>query len=966
MSSTHWKERWINRRRKRSWAIGALLLYVLIGFLIVPRVIQSQIEDQGQALLGRSMAAAEVRFNPLIFDLEINGFKLEDTDGVTLARFDLLEIDWEMRSLIEWAWTFKTVRIEGFYFFLERFKNGDSRLERLIKAFDADSSSREASPLPRLVFDQLRIVNGQIQLRDALPVDTYEAEFGPINISIDDLATLPESQGDQAVRIEIDRNKVLSWEGDISLVPLASSGHVAFTGNDLARTLTYVKGILDISDLDANFEIAFDYRLDAAGDELDVAIDALTVALTQFRMDGLTPARRMLAFDAFNLSGGALRWPDNRLSFEHIAITRPSLSVGLTQDGELDWLHWVRDNPDAGTVDDDASDASSPWTASVDRFDITDGALQFEDLQVGQTVGIDTLALNMTDLSFTEEQPMPLQLSARIADQAALSIDGEIAMTPVLSAAFDVRLNDLPLALSEAYLKPYLNVVIASGQLASESRMTWNETAGLQFDGALRVADFAMQDSRGAPVMAWDQLHVSSLEFDQATHQLNSATWAFERPRGRFHIAEDRTTNIGDLVVAQRGGNEEDADSDPMQMVLSGVKVSDGRLDFSDRSLPLPFATDINSLNGALEAFDSTSARPVRFELEGQVSSYGMARINGESRLNDPLQNTRVGMEFRNIKLSEYTPYSVEFAGREIAHGDLDIALNYALDDSKMVGDNQLLIKDFELGERIEYDGAMDLPLDLAVALLTRPDGSIDLKLPVTGDVNDPQFGFGDTIKAVLSNLLVKAVTAPFRLLGSLVGVTDEELDAFEFLPGRATLSPPEREQAAKLAAALTQRPELGLRIVPGTDAESDGYQLRLNAVEKRIAAALGRELGSIKETLTIDSELQTTLEEMFVMLGKPETLEQRRGRFTETNADGDIKLNRYDYLSSLFDDLVAAEQLEPMAFDQLAAARAVAIRDAVVSANPESALGSRIAIAESVAAERDGDWVITRLEVTH
>jgi hypothetical protein len=283
-----------------------------------------------------------------------------------------------------------------------------------------------------------------------------------------------------------------------------------------------------------------------------------------------------------------------------------------------------------------------------------------------------------------------------------------------------------------------------------------------------------------------------------------------------------------------------------------------------------------------------------------------------------------------------------------------------------MVGDNQLLIKDFELGERIEYDGAMDLPLDLAVALLTRPDGSIDLKLPVTGDVNDPQFGFGDTIKAVLSNLLVKAVTAPFRLLGSLVGVTDEELDAFEFLPGRATLSPPEREQAAKLAAALTQRPELGLRIVPGTDAESDGYQLRLNAVEKRIAAALGRELGSVKETLTIDNELQTTLEEMFVMLGKPETLEQRRGRFTETNADGDIKLNRYDYLSSLFDDLVATEQLEPMAFDQLAAARAVAIRDAVVSANPESALGSRIAIAESVAAERDGDWVITRLEVTH
>src|SRR5690606_40399087 len=126
---------------------------------------------------------------------------------------------------------------------------------------------------------------------------------------------------------------------------------------------------------------------------------------------------------------------------------------------------------------------------------------------------------------------------------------------------------------------------------------------------------------------------------------------------------------------------------------------------------------------------------------------------------------------------------------------------------------------DLELGDKVAYEGAMDLPLNLAVALLKDAEGKIDVELPVEGDLNNPEFRIGPVIGKALANLITRAVTAPFRLLGALVGMDSSTMSQIEFAPGTADLTPPEKEKLHKLAAAMTQRPQL-LVEVPGVYAE--------------------------------------------------------------------------------------------------------------------------------------------------
>ena len=78
---------------------------------------------------------------------------------------------------------------------------------------------------------------------------------------------------------------------------------------------------------------------------------------------------------------------------------------------------------------------------------------------------------------------------------------------------------------------------------------------------------------------------------------------------------------------------------------------------------------------------------------------------------------------------------------------------------------------------------AVNLPLKLAVALLSDANGVIDLDFVVEGDLNDPEFKFGGIIWKVLKNIIAKTVGSPLTLLAGLVG-GGENLDVVAFLPG--------------------------------------------------------------------------------------------------------------------------------------------------------------------------------------
>jgi hypothetical protein len=163
---------------------------------------------------------------------------------------------------------------------------------------------------------------------------------------------------------------------------------------------------------------------------------------------------------------------------------------------------------------------------------------------------------------------------------------------------------------------------------------------------------------------------------------------------------------------------------------------------------------------------------------------------------------------------------------------------------------------------------AVNLPLDLAIALLEDADGVIDIGLPVRGDINDPKFSFGQLIGKALVNLITKIATAPFRVLGAIVGgATGENFDAIAFEPGDAAVPAPEKEKLKKLAEALQKRPQLKLEVQGRYSTENDGKEIKELSVRRAVAERLGTKLETDEDPGPIDygnPETQKALEAMF------------------------------------------------------------------------------------------------------
>ncbi len=440
----------------------------------------------------------------------------------------------------------------------------------------------------------------------------------------------------------------------------------------------------------------------------------------------------------------------------------------------------------------------------------------------------------------------------------------------------------------------------------------------------------------------------------------------FSEPYGDILIAEDGSINLGRVRKGDDAENEAEPESgetdieqeseQPGTAVTIGrVVVNDAAADFADLSLPLPFKAQIAALNGEISTIATTSSEPSTANLEGKVDEFGRVQISGTVTPLDPALNTNVGVAFENVDMPKFSAYSIPFAGQEIASGRLDLDLGYKISGGALVGENRVVLRDFELGDKVAHPGAMSLPLGLAVALLKDPNGRIDLEVPVRGDVNDPEFKYGAVVRKALVNLLTKIVTSPFALLGNLVGAGADELEYLLFEPGRADLSPPEMEKAGKIAEALGLRPQLALRIGGVYSPESDSAALKAarvdEAIEERIAAADDSEAMYAEQRLETVEQLLT---EALAAADASATLAEVRAAHTTTTDDGKEQFDALAYTQALRSRLIDAQALSESELVSLGTARADSVQQAILERSEE--LGSRVTIDEPAAVDIDED----------
>jgi uncharacterized protein involved in outer membrane biogenesis len=957
----------VDVRRRRVWVLAAVLLYTLAGFLLVPWIAERQLVSRLSTLLDRPVRIERIRVNPYALSVEARGFAITEKDGAPLVGFDRLFIDLEVKGLLRWAWTLGEITLENPSVELIRFANGDSNLGRLIPPADPGAAPEDdGAPLPRLKVEALSITGGALGIRDETLAEPFVTRLAPIDFHLDGISTLQGEAGSQHLLIHGEGGTRLAVKGEVRLDPLALHGAVEASGPYPALLYRYLGQGIDARLDGGELTLAFDYRLDGGEQGIGARIANLALGLADLRLVDSASGEPLAGLAALDLAGLSLAWPEKTLSGASLRLTAPSLAVALLPDGSLNLQRLVAPaaggEPVAATEPPPAGEPTplplADWRLALGELAVSDMAVRFDDRGVDapEPLDLSAIALRIGPLSNQPGARFPLSASARVAGQGRFAAEGELGLLPHPDAAIRVTLADLPLTLAQPYLDRYANVLIEGGALHLQAALAHGPDEPLAIRGALDITGLETRGKRQKrPLLGWQRARIDNIEYSAAANSLAVSSLAFDTPYLRLRINEDQTTNFQRLLVTApetgpgaaaaapvgtSAGSGEPAK--PLALGLGKITVANGTADFTDRTLPITFQTTVTALEGETSALDLASREPLTLALEGQVADYGLARVKGSLLPRDPEESTRLELLFRNVEVPDLSPYTVKFAGHEIASGRMDLDLRYSVEQGRLKGDNNIVLRDLELGRKVPYEGALDLPLGLAIALLRNPDGRIDIDLPVEGDMNNPEFRLGGVILSAIGNLLTRAVTAPFRLLGALVGIDSAQFDSIDFEPGTARLAPPEREKLAKLAEAMAQRPQLALEI-PGAYAEGpDGAALR----EARVDATLAAAFAASAEPGDSDSELRdkqrAATERLYSARYPDRSLDALRDQHQvprdPAQPEGRQRLDETAYLATLRRDLVAGETLGEADLRQLGDARGTAIAEALATAGMDPA----------------------------
>lgn len=644
---------------------------------------------------------------------------------------------------------------------------------------------------------------------------------------------------------------------------------------------------------------------------------------------------------------------NRRWTFPSIHLNQALVQEERFASGETRFLRLT----EALTEED--SDDEPPPALHIEQLRVTGGTLHFfdnlederDDASELSRVGLELQDIQFTldDFSLHEAASSPVQLEGTFAGGGVLSFEGVMQHLPDFTLEGSARIDQLALTQADPYLRQLLNVHLGSGSLSLRGAILSDPEQPFAFQGSGSIEALEIKDGDNEETLiGWLNLQADQLDLNLAENRVETGYITVDGLFGQVIIYRDQSTNFSPLLESIEADEEDpDIETEPFDITIDRIELREGGFLFADYSLPLFFSADIRNLHGHISTLSATSDEPAEVDLEGQVEEVGMASIEGSIQIWDPTKETDLELNFQNLQIPQFSPYTLEFASRPVEDGEMDVNLGYTIEDGQLEGRNNLVLRSLRIGDEIDSDGLLDLPLNFALSLLEDGDGVIDLDLPVSGDVGDPEFDYGQVILDAVRSVILSIVEAPFRFLAELVGADSEDFGQVDFEEGASELQPPQLARIGELREALSQRPALFLELAGPFNREFDGDALKRNKAIETLKQHLDDEdRNDVEPSLTTEAN-QEIVEAMFNEHYPDVDLEALQTRFTEEE-DDDNGFDGLAYRNHLADRIIEVKTITDEDLKALGNERATAVRDALIDEDSEHRIAAeRIRILE-------------------
>src|SRR6188474_1776747 len=809
--------------------IAALIgLYALLGFKVAPGFVRNKAVEYVRAEYGRELTLGEIRIHPFKLQFEARDIAFPDADGERMLGLARLFVDFEVSSLWKRAFYFSEVDIESPYVRAMIRPGGAMNLADLATRTSPEAGEDDAPP--KVWIADLVVADGVADFIDRARKRPFERRFAPVAFALQDFKTTPEG-GDFRLSARSQAQEQFDWKGHFALAPLVSSeGEFSIADLRAPGVGEFLSDALNYDLSSGSIDLGGRYRM-ALGlaTELDLTLPTVEIDELALRARGVN--EDWIKIPKVVVSETVMAIPANTVGIGRVAVTGLSAQVWMDKDGAINLERLFAGSTPAGDVGapgqeavstaptdtnppQAASSADNDWTVKLAAVELEGASIGFEDRSITPAAKFELapVQVKITDLTLDRTRPVPVSLSATLDDTTSIKAEGTLIPEP-FAAELDVQLDKLDLRKFQSYVGQATDMTIRRGQARATGRFSISPPSGkkpeLAFAGDVRVTGFRTIDNPlKEDFINFERLDLRKLRFAMQPDSMSIDRAVLRKPYARVSISPDQVLNVAAVfdpegtaaALAERKARAAEATAEseskkrkpqrarkdkkekvpaappPREVLVETgwpirireVRIESGQMNFSDQFIQPNFAADIKDLDGTLTGLSTDPNSSAKVDLKGEVGEFSPVTIAGEVQFFAFDRHTNIGMKFENIPLPIFNPYSGRFAGYNIAKGSLTTDLQYLIEDRKLEAKHHIRIDQLEWGEATESKEAVPLPVKLATSLLKDVDGVIDLNVPVNGTLDDPKFRIGPIVWQIIKNILVKAVTAPFRLLGSL------------------------------------------------------------------------------------------------------------------------------------------------------------------------------------------------------
>lgn len=881
-----------------------VLSYTLLGFLGIPLLVRWMAPSQIAKQLGREVTLESVRFNPFTFVLEISGLDIKDPDGSPFVSWDHFRLDFEFTSIFSGPWRIREIVLDAPSFRAQINPDYRFNFSDLIEKFgstteDFPQPESPAEPLPALILDYLAITNFTATYADLTTTEPFRLEATPINLTVRDFRTSPGHTNGFSLEGQTDIGMGFELDGELQLSPPEVTSHVEVTNIALNSLEAFYSEYLNLKIREGTVDLATEVHLRIGGDSEIAQLRDTLFSLRDLKVGLADLATNLAELDTLIVRAPFADAWDRDAHVESVSLAGARLKVHRRADLSLEMVEAAQPKETEKEVPatvaltfNAVSNIASIFSgntnvglARLDRLVLTNSNVELLDEAPGVPVRVivSDIFAGVENVSTAPDAKPTANVSLLWQTNGTFSLEARAQSSPP-AMEVDVALQQWDLSMADAYLGQFANVRLQQSALNFTGHASLlippdSEPEG-RFQGSMSIHQFkTSHGSDMARLLHWEDFSMDGITVDLHPMNIHVDTVSLSAPEvwGVLHTNGTvnllTAANLTNAVItastsSDAGGSTmtetpvtglaaepptEPTTADLPPITIGGILITNAILHLTDELTEPDAHLTVNPLNIHVIDLNSANLQSINVSSSGSLEPSGNFALEARVRPLDGTDTTTLKLTTEGIDLSPTDPYVRRFLGYQLDRGTLSTELDYKLSNRQLDGQNRVLLNQLALGQSVESPDAIKAPVKLGIKVLQDRQGRIELKVPVQGSLDDPQFDIGKVLSGAFANVFTKVLTSPFSVLGGLLGEGEpEDLERIAFAPGSSEIDKEGLKRLGKLEKVLYERPTLGLELLALVDPKEDGAalrELRLREQLTELRSSTGESAGEISST---------------------------------------------------------------------------------------------------------------------